>query len=313
MRILVISNKVATKLNSSLFHLFGAVKHLTAKCDVLLLGSNLNHLGLELAQQKVVDKILLLDNPALEHILVDNIAKQVSEVIKGYTHVMVAADNFGKNLLPRVAGILDTGQISEVTKIISPNIYQKFMYAGNVLVEVESLEDIKLLTIRASNFIEYSELSQSKAPVLNIEFTNPVSQNIKFIAQDIEYKVVDLSNAKVVVSGGRSLGSKDAFDGNVRSLAQILNAATGATRAAVEAGFASNDIQVGQTGKIIAPQLYLAFGVSGAVQHIAGIKNAKVVVAVNTDQTAPIFEYADYGLVADLFEIIPSLIAKINK
>ncbi|MBY0378952.1 MAG: electron transfer flavoprotein subunit alpha/FixB family protein [Burkholderiales bacterium] len=313
MKNLVITNKISDAPNSNLFNLFGAVSKLTNKCDVVVLGNDLTKLSECIAGYTIVDKVLTIDDVALENILADNIANQLAEVIKGYTHVMVAADNFGKNLLPRIAGILDLGQISEVTKIISPNVYQKYIYAGNVLIEVESLDDIKLLTISSGSFTENIDRTNTNPRIEILKFNTPIANNIKFVSRDIKNTSVDLSNAKLVVTGGRSLGSKANFDLNIRKLAAILNAGVGASRAAVESGFASNDCQVGQTGKIVAPDVYLAFGISGAVQHIAGMKNSRMVIAINTDQTAPIFAYADYGLVADLFAVIPELISKIEK
>ncbi len=313
MKILVITPKIENSINTNLLHVFDAVTQLSGKCDVLVLGYQLDDLANQIAKYKVVTQVLKLDNVALEHILVENIAKQIAEITKKYTHVLVAADSFGKNLLPRVAGILELGQISEVSKIISPNIYQKFIYAGNVLIEVESVEDIKLLTIRTSNFMENTQLSETSALITTIEYTNAISDKIKFVTNKVEEKAVDLSSAKVVVTGGRSLGSADAFDSHIRALAKHLSAGVGATRAAVEAGYVHNDCQVGQTGKVVAPNVYLAFGVSGAVQHIAGMKDSRTVIAVNIDQTAPIFEHANYGMVADLFEVIPQLLHALHK
>ena len=185
------------------------------------------------------------------------------------------------------------------------------MYAGNVLIEIESLEDIKLLTVRANNFDSEDGLASNPAPVKNIEFNAKITDKIKFIRRNVVDKSVDLGSAKIVVTGGFSLTSKEAFDANIRALANKLNAAVGASRAAVEAGFAPNDCQVGQTGTAVAPDVYLAIGVSGAVQHIAGMKDSKTVIAINTDDTAPIFEHAEYGIVGDLFELIPQLIAKL--
>lgn len=313
MKILVITHKVTQNPESNLFNVFGAVKKLSGQCDVLVVGHNLGSIVDEIAKYKVVSKVLKLDDASLEHILVENIAKQISEIVGGYTHVLIAADSFGKNLLPRVAGVLELGQISEVSAVISPNIYQKFIYAGNVLVEVEALDDIKLLTIRCTSFNEHLDLRDTQAEVEEIQYTNIISNKIKFVTINIDNKPVDLSNAKVVVTGGRSLGSKEAFDTNIRELAKCLNAGVGSTRAAVEAGYANNDAQVGQTGKIVAPLVYLAFGVSGAVQHIAGMKDSKTVIAINIDQNAPIFEYADYGLVGDLFEVIPQLLLRLQQ
>lgn len=293
--------------------------------DVLIIGYQLNEVCQQIANLKNVNQVLQLDHSSLDNLLVENVAKQIAEIVNNYTHILVNADSFGKNLLPRIAGILELGQISEVVEIISPSIFKKFIYAGNVLVEIESLEKIKLLSIRANNFTAISPINvcinvginadinapTSSAPINFLEYTNPISDKIRFVSKQIEDKSVSLDSAQIVVSGGISLGSAAAFDSHVRALAAKLNAAVGATRAAVEAGIAPNDCQVGQTGVIVAPKLYLAIGISGAVQHIAGMKDSKTVIAINTDSSAPIFEYADYGMVGDLFEIIPQLVNKL--
>ena len=311
MKILVITNLHNKQINPSLYNLLGAAKSLGEKCDVILLGHNLNETSNNIAKLSVVNKVLTIDNLALNHLLPENISKQLAEICKNYTHVLIAADSFGKNTLPRIAGVLDLGQISEVVSIISPNVFKKFIYAGNILVEIESLEDIKLLTIRCNSFAALNSSTDTNAEIVELPYTNNISEKIKFISNDIIDKSVDLGSAKIVVSGGISLGSKESFDSLIRPLAQKLKAAVGATRAAVEAGYANNDTQVGQTGINVAPELYLAIGLSGAVQHIAGMKDSKKVIAINTDLSAPIFEHADYGIVGDLFEIVPQLIEKL--
>lgn len=317
MKALIITNKSGNGVNPSLTNLFGTIKALAgnsnypAKCDVVIAGHDLANVSQQIAGFDVVKQVLQIDSPALEHLFAENIAPQLANIVKNYTHVLVAADSFGKNLLPRIAGILELGQISEIMAVVSPNIFKKFTYAGNVLVEIESLEDIKLLTVRANNFDEVDTLAANSAPVSNIEYTGTISNKIKFISRDVVDKSVDLGSAKVVVTGGFSLTSKENFDENIRALADKLHAAVGASRAAVEAGFAPNDCQVGQTGTVVAPDVYLAIGVSGAVQHIAGMKDSKTVIAINTDDTAPIFEHAEYGIVGDLFELVPQLISKL--
>jgi electron transfer flavoprotein alpha subunit len=311
MKILVISNIVQGQINPSVYSLLGASKILGAKCDVLIAGHNLGEASCQIAKLSGINQVLTIDNPALANLLVENIARQLVEICKNYTHVLVSADSFGKNLLPRIAGIMEIGQISEVVSIISPNIFKKFIYAGNVLIEVESLEDTKLLSIRTNNFTPDTSLAASSAPIVALDYTNTVSSKIKFINNHVVDKSVDLASAKIVVSGGISLGSKESFDNLIRPLANKLNAAVGATRAAVEAQYADNDTQVGQTGINVAPELYLAVGLSGAVQHIAGMKDSKTVIAINNDSSAPIFEHADYGIVGDLFEIVPQLIEKL--
>ncbi len=311
MKTLVISNVVNNHINPSLYNLLGAANILSAPVDVITFGHNLQNISNEIAKLSDVNQVLSIDNPTLNNLLVENIANQLAEICKNYTHILIASDSFGKNLLPRIAGILEIGQISEVVSIISPNLFKKFIYAGNVLVEIESLEDTKLLSIRTNNFEANKSISDVICPITEIKYTNPISDKIKYISNNVVDKSVDLSSAKIVVSGGISLGSRESFDSLIRPLAQKLNAAVGATRAAVEAGYANNDTQVGQTGVNVAPELYLAVGLSGAVQHIAGMKDSKTVIAINTDGHAAIFEHADYGIVGDLFEIVPQLIEKL--
>ncbi|MCC2626231.1 MAG: electron transfer flavoprotein subunit alpha [Burkholderiales bacterium] len=311
MKSLIITTTHSGKINPNLLPLVDAATKISDYCDVLIFGSDLATASIEAATISKINTVFTIEAAELKNPLAENIATQLAEIAKGYSHVLCAADSTGKNLMPRIAGILEIGQISEIVKVVSPNIFKKFIYAGNVLVEVESLEDIKLLTVRTSNFNSKHEPANQNAKIVPIAYKNPIHPHIKWQSENIVDKSVDLSSAKIVVSGGRSLGSKEEFDKHVRGLALKLNAAVGATRAAVEAGYAPNDCQVGQTGKVVAPQVYLAIGVSGAVQHIAGMKDSKIVIAINTDQTAPIFEHADYGIVADLFDIVPELTEKL--
>jgi electron transfer flavoprotein alpha subunit len=311
MKTLVISNVVNNLINPSLYNLLGAANILSAPVDVITFGHNLQNIINEIAKLFDVNQVLSIDNTALSNLLVENIANQLAEICRNYTHILIASDSFGKNLLPRIAGILEIGQISDVISIVSPNVFKKFIYAGNVLVEIESLEDTKLISIRTNNFEANKSISDAICPITEIKYTNPISDKIKYISNNVVDKSVDLGSAKIVVSGGISLGSRESFDSLIRPLAQKLNAAVGATRAAVEAGYANNDTQVGQTGVNVAPELYLAVGLSGAVQHIAGMKDSKTVIAINTDGHAAIFEHADYGIVGDLFEIVPQLIEKL--
>ena len=311
MKILIITNNTNIQLNPSIAYLFGAAKDLSqnnsAVCDVLVVGYNTTEFCKQITTFGIVHQILQLDDTLLENILPENIAPQIADIIKTYSHVLINADSFGKNLLPRIAGILEIGQISEITKIISPNIFQRFTYASNILTEVESLESIKLLSVRAHNFTK-AQPTDNLAPIVPLKYIQNTSNKVKFISQRIIDKSFNLTSADVVVSGGISLGSQSNFDGHIRTLAHNLQAAVGATRDAVEAGYAPNDCQVGQTGTIVAPKLYLAVGISGAIQHIAGIKDSKVVIAINTDESATIFEHADYGIIGDLFELVPKLI-----
>jgi electron transfer flavoprotein alpha subunit len=239
------------------------------------------------------------------------LASNLAEIVKNYTHTLIAADSYGKDLLPRIAGILDLSQISEVVEIVSPNTFKKPMYAGNILAEVESFEEIKLLTIRTTSFAAYSEAGSAASVEVN-EFSPLANDKLSYLGEELVHNdTIDLAHAELIVTGGRSLGSKEDFDKLIHGLAIKLGGAVGASRAAVEAGYASNDCQVGQTGKVVAPKLYVAIGISGAVQHIAGMKDSKTVVAVNLDPNAQIFEYADYGLIGDLFDVVPELISKL--
>ncbi len=316
MKILIISNVLNNTINSSLYNLLGATKELISTtdstCDILLLGYNILDVIKEIKHLKIINNLLIIDNLKIRDLVVENIAKQLSDIVKEYSHVLINSDSFGKNLLPRIAGILDIGQISDVVKIISPNIFRRYTYAGNILTEVESLHDINLLTIRSNNFNSYKEYSDKEINIKQIGYNNDECHNVKFIDMKVHNDTISLNNAKVIVSGGVSLESKLNFDTLIRGLAKKLNAAVGATRTAVEAGYISNDCQIGQTGTIVSPYLYIAIGISGAVQHIAGIKDSKIVIAINKDSNAPIFEHANYGLIGDLFEIIPYLINEIK-
>jgi electron transfer flavoprotein alpha subunit len=312
MKALIITAMLNGKVNQNVLALVNAANKICDNCDVLILGHNLSKVAHEIASISNINHVLVLDSSELEKPLAENIANQLAEIAKGYTHVLAAADSFGKNLMPRIAGTLEIGQISEIIEVVSPNIFKKFIYAGNVLIEVESLEDIKLLTVRTSNFNSKPEPAKQDAKIVAVVYSNAIHPGVKWHDEHIVDKSIDLGLAKIVISGGRSLGSKENFDKHIRVLAGKLNAAVGATRAAVEAGYAPNDCQVGQTGRVVAPEIYLAIGISGAVQHIAGMKDSKTVIAINTDQTAPIFEHANYGIIGDLFEIVPKLLEHLD-
>lgn len=314
-RILIITDKPETdQINPNLLHLFGAVNDLytsvhldNGKCDVIAIGNDLNAFSANIAKYDAVNQVIKFN---IANNLAENIAPALAEVIKNYTHVLIAADSFGKNLLPRIAGILEVQQVSEIVKIINPNTFKKFMYAGNVLVDLEVLCPLKLLTVRTNSFRINEEISNISANIIDLENKYPINSSIRLLSTEI-VDSIDLTNAKVIVTGGRSLGSRESFDNLIRPLAHKLNAGVGATRAAVDAGYAHNDCQIGQTGKIVAPNVYIAIGISGAVQHIAGMKDSKTVIAINHDENAPIFEHSDYGLITDLFEFIPSITNKI--
>ncbi len=308
MKILVITSAKAQKLNDNLLNVLSAAKRINGHCDVLILGSA-DYSPIQ--ELKIVEKIMLFNNVTDANNLATLLAANLAEIVKNYTHVLIAADSYGKDLLPRIAGILDLSQISEVVEIVSPNIFKKPMYAGNILAEVESFEEIKLLTIRTTSFAAYSEAGSAASVEAN-EFSPQINDKLSYLSEELVHNdTIDLAHAELIVTGGRSLGSKEDFDKLIHGLAVKLGGAVGASRAAVEAGYASNDCQVGQTGKVVAPKLYVAIGISGAVQHIAGMKDSKTVVAINLDPNAQIFEYADYGLIGDLFDVVPELISKL--
>lgn len=305
MKLLVISQAKNGQINDNLASVLTAATAIFATCDVLLIG-NANIANI--TKLACVDKVMHVADIYSTNDLATNLAKPIAEICEKYTHVLTAADSYGKDILPRIAGILGVSQISEVIEVVSPNIFKKPMYAGNVVAEIESLEDLKLLTVRPTSFAKYT-LTDNDAEIEIIKDFVPIDSKINFINEEIIYgDTIDLAHAQIIVTGGRSLGSKAAFDELIHGLALKMGGAVGASRAAVEASYAANDLQIGQTGKVVAPKLYLAIGISGAVQHIAGMKDSKIVIAVNLDPNAQIFEYADYGLVGDLFEIVPEII-----
>ncbi|EJT0551746.1 FAD-binding protein [Vibrio vulnificus] len=261
-----------------------------------------------------IAEIMVLDSPAYQHRLAENIVPVMAQLSEPYTHVLAAATTFGKNILPGVAALRDVGQLSDVVAIESDDTFVRPIYAGNALATVKSLDAVKMVSIRSSAFEALSNKglgeNSSKVPVVRLD-TVLCAENSEFVGlEKVESERPDLPNARVVVSGGRGLGSKAQF-AMVEQLADKLGAAVGASRAAVDAGYVSNDLQVGQTGKIVAPELYIAIGISGAIQHLAGMKESKVIVAINIDPDAPIFQVADYGLVGDLFDILPELLEKV--
>jgi len=254
-----------------------------------------------------VAKVLHAEGEQFAHGLAENVAAQVLALASGYSHILFPATASGKNIAPRVAAKLDVGQISDITKIDAPDTFERPIYAGNAIATVQSLDAIKVITVRTTGF-DPAPASGGSAP---IETLTAVADNGKssFVGSEIaKNDRPELTSAKIIVSGGRAMGSSDKFNEVLTPLADKLGAALGASRAAVDAGYAPNDWQVGQTGKIVAPQLYIAAGISGAIQHLAGMKDSKVIVAINKDEEAPIFSVADYGLVQDLFVAVPELV-----
>ena len=275
---------------------------------VLVAGSNAAAAAAAAAQIAGVAKVLHADSDAFAHGLAENVAAQVLAVASGYSHIFFPATASGKNVAPRVAALLDVGQLSDIIKVVAPDTFERPIYAGNAMATVQSTDATKVATVRTTAF----DPAAATGGAATVEVLTAVAANAAVVFMGSEIAKNDrpeLTAAKIIVSGGRALGSSEKFMEVLTPLADKLGAALGASRAAVDAGYAPNDWQVGQTGKIVAPQLYVACGISGAIQHLAGMKDSKVIVAINKDPEAPIFSVADYGLEADLFVAVPELIA----
>ncbi|WP_295461728.1 FAD-binding protein [uncultured Pseudomonas sp.] len=305
MAILVIADHDNANLFGATLNTVAAAQAIGGDIHVLVAGQNAQPVADAAAKVAGVSKVLLADNAAYAHQLPENVAPLVVELAANYSHVLAAASTNGKNFLPRVAALLDVDQISEIIAVESADTFKRPIYAGNAIATVRSTAPIKVITVRATGFDPVAAEGGSAA----IEAVGLVKDAgiSSFVGEELaKSDRPELGAAKVVVSGGRGLQNGDNFK-ILYALADKLGAAVGASRAAVDAGFVPNDMQVGQTGKIVAPQLYIAVGISGAIQHLAGMKDSKVIVAINKDEEAPIFQVADYGLVGDLFELVPEL------
>ena len=275
---------------------------------VLIAGHNAAAAAQAAAQIAGVSKVLHVEGAGFEHGLAENVAAQVLAIASGYSHLLFPATASGKNIAPRVAAKLDVGQLSDVSKINSPDTFERPIYAGNAIATMQSLDAVKVITVRTTGFDPAAAAGGTAA--VEVLAAVGASEKANFMGSEIaKNDRPELTAAKIIVSGGRALGSSEKFMAVMTPLADKLGAAMGASRAAVDAGYAPNDWQVGQTGKIVAPQLYVACGISGAIQHLAGMKDSKVIVAINKDAEAPIFSVADYGLEADLFVAVPELVA----
>lgn len=277
--------------------------------EVLVAGSNCASVADEAAKVVGVSKVLLADNPAYESQLAENVAQLIAEIGGNYTHILAPATTTGKNTLPRAAALLDVQAISDISGVESADTFKRPIYAGNVIATVQSSDPIKVLTVRGTAF-DPAAAEGGSAAIENLSSAHDAGTS-KFVGEELaKSERPELTSARIVISGGRGMQNGENFE-LLYKLADKLNAGVGASRAAVDAGFVPNDMQVGQTGKIVAPELYIAVGISGAIQHLAGMKDSKVIVAINKDEEAPIFQVADYGLVADLFEALPELESKL--
>ncbi len=310
MGILVIAEHDNKTLNAATLHVVAAAQKISGEITVLVAGSGAQAVADAAAKVAGVSKVLLADNAVYAHQLAENVAALIAELGKDYSHILAASTTLGKNILPRAAALLDVSMISDIIAVESANTFKRPIYAGNAIATVESSESIVVATVRGTAFDAVAAEGGS-ASVEAVGEVKDVGVS-KFISEEIvKSERPELAAARIVVSGGRGVGSGENYHKILDPLADKLGAAQGASRAAVDAGFVPNDMQVGQTGKIVAPDLYIAVGISGAIQHLAGMKDSKVIVAINKDEEAPINAVADYWLVGDLNTVVPELVAKI--
>jgi len=310
MRALVIADHDHQSIKGSTLNTVTAALACAPEVHVLVAGHQAGPAAVAAAQIAGVAKVLHADEAGLAHGLAENVAAQVLALAAGYTHILFPATAGGKNVAPRVAAKLDVGQVSDITRVDSPDTFERPIYAGNAMATVQATDAVKVITVRTTGF----DPAASQGGSAPVEVVNAVADSGKsrYVGSEIaKNDRPELTAAKIIVSGGRALGSSEKFAEVITPLADKLGAAMGASRAAVDAGYAPNDWQVGQTGKIVAPQLYVACGISGAIQHLAGMKDSKVIVAINKDPEAPIFSVADYGLEADLFVAVPELVSQL--
>jgi electron transfer flavoprotein alpha subunit len=307
MAALVIAEHDNVSLKAATLNTVTAALQCGGEVHVMVAGAGAGGAAQAAAAIAGVSKVLHADGASLAHGLAENLAAQVLAVASSYTHILFPATASGKNTAPRVAALLDVAQISDATKVISADTFERPIYAGNAIATVQSTDAVKVITVRTTGF-DAAAPSGGSAAVQSLEVAVDEGKSVYLGSEIAKLDRPELTSAKIIVSGGRALGSNDKFAEVLTPLADKLGAALGASRAAVDAGYAPNDWQVGQTGKIVAPQLYVACGISGAIQHLAGMKDSKVIVAINKDPEAPIFSVADYGLEADLFVAVPELI-----
>ncbi|RTE86223.1 MULTISPECIES: electron transfer flavoprotein subunit alpha/FixB family protein [Gammaproteobacteria] len=305
MSILVVAEHDNNALNPATLKTITAAKAMGSDVHVLVAGEGCEAVAQESAKVDGVAKVLCADNAAYGHFLAENMSALVAAKAEGYSHIVAPATTTGKNFMPRVAALLDVNQVSDIIAVESEDTFKRPIYAGNAIATVRSTESVKVITVRATAFDAASaEGGSASVEAITDAFA---SDKVSFVSEALaESERPDLTAASVVISGGRGMQNGDNFK-LLEGIADKLGAAIGASRAAVDAGFVPNDMQVGQTGKIVAPELYIAVGISGAIQHLAGMKDSKVIVAINKDEEAPIFQVADYGLVGDLFEVLPEL------
>ena len=309
MSILVIAEHDNNELKVATLNTVAAASEIGGDIEILIAGNECEDVANQAAQIPGVQKILLADKPAYANFLPENIGSLVAEIGSSYTHILTPATANGKNFLPRVAASLDVAQVSDISAVVTQDTFERPIYAGNCIATVQSTDSVKVITVRTTGF-DACEASGGSSPIEVVDLDKDLAIS-SFMKEEIAVSDrPELTAADVVISGGRGMQNGDNFS-LLNGIADKLGAAIGASRAAVDSGFVPNDMQVGQTGKIVAPDLYIAVGISGAIQHLAGMKDSKVIVAINKDEEAPIFQVADYGLVADLFEALPELESKL--
>jgi electron transfer flavoprotein alpha subunit len=310
MAVLVVAAHDNKSVRANVANAVAAATRIDSDVHVLVAGKDCGDAAQSAAALQGVAKVLQADDAAYANWLAEDVAPLVVKLAPGYSHIVMAADSVGKNVAPRVAALLDVAQVSEATQIVSPDTFVRPIYAGNAMATVQSADKIKVITIRPTNFKAGAGGGSAAIEQIGGEGAKGLSSYVG--AELSKSERPELTSAKIVVSGGRGMGSGDNFK-IIEALADKLGAGVGASRAAVDAGYVPNDYQVGQTGKVVAPDLYIAVGISGAIQHLAGMKDSKTIVAINKDEEAPIFQVADYGIVGDLFQIVPELTAAVDK
>ena len=311
MSILVIAEHDNSSLKQATLSVIAAAKAIGGDIDVLVAGENVGAIAEAAAKADGVNKVMVADNAVYGHFLGENLSQLIVELAEGYTHILAAAGSTGKDTMPRVAALLDVAQISDIIRVEDPDTFVRPIYAGNAIATIKSSDSVKAITVRPTGFDPVAAEGGS-ASVEQLDVVKDAGLSTFVSEQKAKSDRPDLASAGIVISGGRGMQNGENFK-MLEQIADLMGAAVGASRAAVDAGFVPNDMQVGQTGKIVAPQLYIAVGISGAIQHLAGMSDSKVIVAINKDEEAPIFQVADYGLVADLFEAIPKLEEELKK
>ena len=311
MSVLLIAEHNNKEVKPFTLNAISAASQINDEIHVVVIGSGSDEVAKSISQVPNVKKVIHVNNSIYENYLAENYTSVVVKLSKDYSHIVCSANTFGKNLMPRIAALLDVSQVSDITKVISDDTFLRPIYAGNAFATVKSIDKIKCVTIRPTSF-DPAPSTGGSAEIQNAE-AEKATEISKFIKkEEIKSDRPELGTARVVVSGGRGMQSGENFK-LITAVADKLNAAIGASRAAVDAGYITNDHQVGQTGKVVVPDLYIAVGISGAIQHLAGMKESKVIVAINKDGEAPIFSVADYGLEADLFDALPKFLEELNK